>query len=113
MSCKNAMATGVQFTDWSPNCSLNEFIQSGAPYKLNSNTQYRLYLQRHGSSLMQHMRKRAVHQNATGCNCDFQHPPHNQEYNPKPYNPNNTVKQMNYHQGEITPFGHAQSPWNY
>lgn len=113
MSCKNAMQDGRAFTDYTPNCSQNEFIQHGAPYHLNTNTQYRLYLQRHGAELMEWNRARAVTQNATGCRCDFGHPPHHQEYNPKPYNPNDTTTIMKYHQGPVTPFAHAQAPWMY
>lgn len=114
MSCKNAMAiSGYPFTDNSSNCSMNEFLQNGSPYKLNSNTQYRLYLQRHGSELMNYLRARAVTENATGCQCDYNHPPHNQEYNPKPYNPNDDARLMKYHLGTITPFAAAQAPWMY
>ena len=113
MSCKNSMSDGRAFTDYTPNCSLNEFLQSGSQYGLNTNTQYRLYLQRHGGELMDYMRARSVTQNATGCRCDFGHPPHNEEYNPSPYNPNDTQTIMNYHKGEMTPFAHSQSAWNY
>ena len=107
------MSDGRAFTDYTPNCSLNEFLQSGAPLSLNSNTQYRMYLQRYGSELMDYMRRRSINQNATGCRCNFGHPPHHVEYNPKPYDTNDTDYLMKYHRGPVTPFAPAQAPWMY
>jgi len=108
MSCKNAMHDGRAFTDYTPNCSMNEFLE---PMQLNSNTQYRQFLQRNAEQLMDGLRRRAITQNATGCNCDFGHPPHRLEYNPQPYDPNDTNYIMKYHMGPVTPFAHAQSQW--
>jgi hypothetical protein len=76
-SCKNAMQDCRAFTDYSPNCALNEYIktQNGA----NNSTEYRLFLQRNACSIMGQLKNRSESENPTGCKCDSQnsqHPPH-------------------------------------
>lgn len=109
MSCKNAMQDGRAFTDYTPNCSMNEFYQH--MNKVNNSTEYRLFLQRHARALINDKRSRSERQNVTGCKCMYQHPPHDKEWNPKPYDTNDTSYLMKYHIGQVTPFAHGQNRW--
>lgn len=103
------MADGRAFTDYSSNCSLNEFLQSNSQYDLDNNTQYRLFLQRHGKEIMDMQRNRSFKQNVTGCVCKYSHPPHNVTLNPKNgYTPNDTAYLRSYHKGHTTPNAHAR-----
>lgn len=95
MSCKNVMQDCRAFTNYEPNCALNEYIQM--KYGINNSTAYRLFLQRNGAELQQLMQKKTEFQNATGCNCVKAHPPHDEEVNPVPYDANKNEKVMKYH----------------
>ena len=109
MSCKNSMADGRAFTDYSSNCALNEFLQSNSQYNLDNNTQYRLFLQRYGKQIMDQQRDKSFRQTVTGCVCKHSHAPHNVTLNPKNgYTPNDTAYLRSYHQGHTTPYAHAR-----
>ncbi len=109
MSCKNAMHDGRAFTDYTPNCSMNEYFQHNS--SADNSVSYRLFLQRNGNQLIGFNQKRAEYQNVAGCRCMYGHPPHNEEWNPKPYSSNDTSYIMKYHHGQVTPFSHAQNTW--
>ena len=77
-SCKNAMQDCRAFTDYNPNCALNEHIRQKAG--VNNSTEYRLYLQRNACKIMADERKRSDFENPTGCKCNYLHPPHDYEH---------------------------------
>ena len=58
---------GRTLTDWRPNCEVNRLMkqQVGA----GNNFNYRLWLQRNATNLMQAERKAALVRNKTHCNC--------------------------------------------
>lgn len=109
MSCKNAMHDGRAFTDYTPNCSMNEYFRHNTT--ADNSVAYRLFLQRGANKFINYNRQKAEHQNVTGCKCMYGHPPHNEEWNPKPYYSIDTDYQLKYHVGQPTPFGHAQNTW--
>lgn len=76
MSCKNVMHDGRAFTDYQPNCQLNEAIKS--QYVPGSSSEYRMFLQRNACRIMDEMRKSSSGDcvNPTGCVCNYNHPPH-------------------------------------
>lgn len=77
-SCKNAMQDCRAFTDYNPNCALNEHLKT--KFGIQNSTEYRLYLQRHACQIMGEMRKQSEAENPTGCNCNYMHPPHDYEH---------------------------------
>lgn len=109
MSCKNAMSDGRAFTDYTPNCSMNEYFQhiTGAPNSVS----YRLGLQRNADDIININRKRSEYKNVTGCKCNFNHPPHNEDWDPTPYMSNDNSYLLGNHLGHVTPFSHAQNTW--
>lgn len=99
MSCKNAMEDSRAFTDYTSNCSMNEYLKRKFGVEMNS-TNYRLFLQRYGQGVMDDLRKRSEWANATGCNCFYAHPPHDEYVAAAPYDPNDTEYILKYHEGE-------------
>ena len=77
-SCKNVMEDCRSFTDYNPNCALNESIKQ--KHNIKNSTEYRLYLQRHACQIMGDMKKKGADDNATGCKCNYNHPPHDMEH---------------------------------
>lgn len=107
MSCKNAMQDGRAFTDYNPNCSINELVQS--KYNKHNSTQYRLFLQRNADKVMNTIRQKNEFKNVTGCDCNYEHPPHNEAFNIEAYNycANDNDYMMRFQSGQdITPFSH-------
>lgn len=76
MSCKNTMQDCRAFTDYTPNCQLNESFKS--KYAPGSSSEYRLFLQHNACNVMDELRQRSKdnNQNPSGCKCNFNHPPH-------------------------------------
>lgn len=77
MSCKNTnQYNGRGFTDYQPNCQLNEYIKN--KYAQGSSSEYRLFLQHNACKIMDELRQRSSGQcsNPTGCVCNYNHPPH-------------------------------------
>lgn len=77
-SCKNAMQDGRAFTDYNPNCALNEFLRT--KFGIQNNTDYRLFLQRNACKVMGEMKNLSEFDNPTGCKCNYLHPPHDYEH---------------------------------
>jgi hypothetical protein len=75
-SCKYVMQDARAFTDYSPNCQMNEYVKN--KYAPGSSSEYRMFLQRNGCSIMKELRERNGFVNPSGCNCNFSHPPHSQ-----------------------------------
>ena len=83
MSCLNNMQDCRAFTDYTPNCQLNETLYN--KYGNKSSSEYRYFLQRNACYIMNELRDKSKMENPTGCVCNFQHPPHDYESN-KVYN---------------------------
>ena len=77
-SCKNAMQDCRAFTDYNPNCALNEYIRS--QYGVTNSTEYRLFLQRNACRVMGQLKNQSESENPTGCKCTYLHPPHDYEH---------------------------------
>lgn len=77
-SCKNVMQDCRAFTDYNPNCALNEYIKT--KYGIQNSTEYRLFLQRNACQVMGDLRKQSENDNPTGCKCNYLHPPHDFEH---------------------------------
>lgn len=73
-SCKNAMQDCRAFTDYQPNCQLESYLQS--KYAPGSSSEYRQFLQNNACSLMKELRERQGFVNPTGCQCNYNHAPH-------------------------------------
>ena len=73
-SCKNAMEDCRAFTDYNPNCALNEFVRS--KYGVQNSTEYRLFLQRNACRIMGDLKNNSESDNPTGCKCTYLHKPH-------------------------------------
>lgn len=76
-SCKNSMADGRAYTDYNPNCALNEHIKQ--KYGITSSTEFRLFLQRNACKIMGDQKKASEWtENAAGCSCscNYAHAPH-------------------------------------
>lgn len=80
MSCKNVMQDCRAFTDYSPNCQLNEYLKY--KYAPGSSSEYRMFLQHNACKIMEELRQRSAdnNKNPTGCECkcNYNHPPHDQ-----------------------------------
>lgn len=78
MSCKNVMQDCRAFTDYTPNCQLNESLKY--KYAPGASSEYRHFLQMNACQIMDELRQRSVNnnKNPTGCECkcNFSHPPH-------------------------------------
>ena len=76
MSCKNVMQDCRAFTDYTPNCQMNEYFKF--KYAPGSSSEYRLFVQRNACSIMDELRSRSENrsENPTGCKCNYTHPPH-------------------------------------
>lgn len=74
-SCQNVMGCRA-FTDYTPNCQLNEYFKS--KYAPGSSSEYRQFLMRNSCKIMDELRQRSmmINQNPTGCKCNFNHRPH-------------------------------------
>jgi hypothetical protein len=69
--------SGRVFTDYSPNCQMNEWIKN--KYAQGSSSEYRLFLQHNACKIMDELRQRSTQScdlNMQGCVCNFSHPPH-------------------------------------
>lgn len=77
-SCKNVMQDCRAFTDYNPNCALNEYIKQ--KHNIVNSTEYRLYLQRNACKIMGELKKNSEFENPTGCKCNYLHPPHDYEH---------------------------------
>jgi len=75
-SCKYVLQDGRSFTDYSPNCQMNEYYKG--KYAPLSSSEYRMFLQRNGCAVMKEQRERNGFVNPSGCNCNYNHPPHSQ-----------------------------------
>ena len=76
-SCKNAMQDARAFTDYNPNCALNEYIRQ--KHGIVNSTEYRLFLQRNACKVMGELKQNSEFDNPTGCACNYNHKPHNYE----------------------------------
>ena len=76
-SCKNSMQDCRAFTDYTPNCQMNESIKS--KYAPGASSEYRHFLQSNGCSIMKEIRDNNTYSNPTGCQCNFNHRPHSNE----------------------------------
>ena len=76
-SCKNAMQDCRAFTDYNPNCALNEHLKNTAG--VTNSTEYRLYLQRNACKVMAELKQSSEFDNPSGCKCNYLHPPHDYE----------------------------------
>ncbi len=85
MSCKNVMQDCRAFTDYTPNCQMNEYLKY--KYAPGSSSEYRHFLINNACKIMEEMRQRSIdnNKNPTGCECkcNFSHPPHSAEYQAK------------------------------
>lgn len=77
MSCLNNMQDQRSFTDYTPNCQLNQIIFN--KYNQPNSSEYRLFLQRNACKIMNELRQRTTPKNPTGCECNYVHPPHDYE----------------------------------
>ena len=93
MSCLNNMQDCRAFTDYTPNCQLNESIYN--KYGSMSSSDYRLFLQRNACHVMGELRGRSAMENPSGCKCNYQHPPHDYE-SEKVYNYRISPQDYNY-----------------
>ena len=75
-SCKNVMEDCRAFTDYRPNCQLNEELKN--KYAPNASSEYRLFLQHNACAIQEERRKfsQELNKNPTGCVCNFDHRPH-------------------------------------
>ena len=60
------MSDGRCFTSYIPNCQLNNNVQSRN--SINSNNEYRVFLQKNADSFMQQMRKICISEETKICN---------------------------------------------
>ena len=74
-SCKYVMQDCRAFTDYTPNCQLNEYVR--AKYSPGASSEYRHFLQHNACTLMKELRERSGFENPSGCQCNYNHPPHN------------------------------------
>jgi len=77
-SCKNVMSDARAFTDYNPNCALNEFVKR--KYNIVNSTEYRLFLQRNACKIMGELKQNSEFDNPTGCKCNYNHIPHDFEH---------------------------------
>ncbi len=75
-SCKNVMHDGRSFTDYSPNCEMNAYLKS--KYSPGSSSEFRMFLQHNGCAIMKELRERNGFVSPTNCECNYNHPPHDQ-----------------------------------
>lgn len=73
-SCKYVMQDCRAFTDYSPNCQMEEYLRS--KYAPGSSSEYRLFLQRNAINVMKELREMNGFQSPTDCNCNYDHAPH-------------------------------------
>lgn len=73
-SCKWTMADGRAFTDYSPNCQLEEGLQ--AKYAPGASSEYRHFLQHNACGIMKELRDKSAFEHPGGCRCNYNHPPH-------------------------------------
>jgi hypothetical protein len=66
------------FTDYNPNCALNEHIKT--KHGIVNSTEYRLFLQRNACQIMGDLKQNSQFDNPTGCKCNYNHPPHDYEH---------------------------------
>jgi hypothetical protein len=64
---KYAMADGRAFTDYRPNCQLNEKLQQGSG--MNNAREYRMYLQQNAAPIMQTQQGKAQARHKAECHC--------------------------------------------
>lgn len=77
-SCKNVMEDCRAFTDYNPNCALNEYIKN--KHNIVNSTEYRLFLQRNACQIMGELKKNSEFQSPSDCKCNYMHPPHDYEH---------------------------------
>ena len=77
-SCKYVMEDCRAFTDYNPNCALNEYLKS--THNIVNSTEYRLFLQRNACQIMGELKSQSDFVNPSGCQCNYNHPPHNYEW---------------------------------
>ena len=77
-SCKNVMHDGRAFTDYNPNCALNEYLKTG--HNIVNSTEYRLFLQRNACKIMGELKQSSEFLNPSSCKCNYNHPPHDYEH---------------------------------
>lgn len=68
LGCKNSMADGRVFTDWNPNCVLNQDLRMMA--NLRNSRDYRQFLQHNGNQLIDRDRKIAFQNSFNYCKCN-------------------------------------------
>lgn len=66
------------FTSYEPNCQLNERVK--ARYAPGASSEYRYWLQQNACGMMKQLREEHGFVNPTGCQCNYNHPPHSAEY---------------------------------
>ena len=68
VGCKNALSDGRAFTNYSPNCVINQDIRMMA--NLKNSRDYRHFLQHNATSLMERERKMAYANSWNHCHCN-------------------------------------------
>lgn len=76
MSCLNNMQDCRAFTDYTPNCQMNEYYKN--KYAPGSSSEYRQFMMHNACRIMDEERKKSMEnaENPTGCKCNYNHPPH-------------------------------------
>ena len=64
---------GRAFTDYRPNCELNEYLK--AKYAPGASSEYRMFLQHNACALMKEQREMNGFVNPSGSYCNYSHPP--------------------------------------
>ena len=72
-SCKYVMED-CRLTDYTPNCQLNEQLKNR--FAPGASSEYRYFLQHNACAMMAELRKRSEFENPSGCQCNYNHPPH-------------------------------------
>lgn len=110
-SCKYVMHDGRAFTDYSPNCQMNEYVKG--KYAPGSSSEYRMFLQRNGTAVMREMRERNGFVSPTNCQCSFGHSPHSEaeqiRYSWQPSAQYLATKYADFNQPIMAPGGHFRN----
>ncbi len=64
------------FTDYTPNCQMNEYFKG--KYAPGASSEYRMFLQHNACSIMKETREMNGFINPSGSSCHMGHPPHEQ-----------------------------------
>lgn len=110
-SCKWVMSDGRAYTDYSPNCQTNEYLKS--KYAPGASSEYRMFLQHNACSIMKELRDMNGFENPSGCQCNYNHVPHDAgsaaRYNWQPSASYLHNKNKGFNAPILAPGGHWQN----